>query len=53
MCLGLVESFVLTALRMLAATARFKSDPAPDTAVFWAETGATLPDARGEGGSRC
>ncbi|MET8650165.1 hypothetical protein [Nocardia aurea] len=49
MCLGFLESFVLTALRMLAATAWFKSDPAPDTALFWAETGATLPDARGAG----
>ncbi|WP_067828527.1 hypothetical protein [Actinomadura kijaniata] len=47
--LGYVEREVHTALLMFAAAGAFKTEPAPDAVLFWAETGGGLrePDWRG------
>ncbi|WP_283137439.1 hypothetical protein [Rhizohabitans arisaemae] len=47
--LGYAESTVHTALLMFAAAGAFKSEPAEDTVLFWAEAGGSLRDARWDG----
>ncbi|ANZ41368.1 hypothetical protein BBK82_40825 [Lentzea guizhouensis] len=47
--LGHAQRSIHTALLVLAATGDFKSEPAEDTALFWAETGANLWPADADG----